>query len=478
MSSVTVSHNKGFVFVCQITDNCVKLIKCTSAGSGRKTKFVSLACEPFASPEESKIKEALSAALKSLGYSGNSVVLSLPRQNATLRYLKIPAQSPHEIENIISLQAPRFLPYSAEELITAYQVVSVDKEGYTHVNLVIAHKDIIERYLKLFRALNIKDVNVVLSSFGLVNFFNYADTPSSAPAVFIDIEIPSVEVAVASGEKLLFSRSFKLSPSEADPAEKLSEEINKSIDSYVKEAQGARPEKAVICGAAGNADKLAEGLAGQLSLPVEKLSCRERITASADFLNKVGESAFSFVSLMGLGMQGAPESFSLLPKQIKSALRTVRERKELVRLSFMVAAVLLVFMSGFYRSMDNKRKYLERLGVELKKVAAEAGVLEKIEKRSKLIESRSQKTASSMDILYAVYKLIPEGVSLTGFIYEDEGNVLLRGQSSGLNLVFGFASKLAEDKFFRDFKPKVRYATKKKNQAGEYVDFEIACSRK
>lgn len=472
------SKNKGLVFVCQIADSHLKLIKCASGRGGRKTKFISFALEPIPAPGDDKIKEALSAALKSLGYNNAPLVISLPRQSVTLRNIKIPAQSAQEIENIVALQAPRFLPYPAEELVTGYQVISVDKEGYAHVNLVIAHKEIVERYIRIFRELNVRNINVVLSSFGIVNFFNSIQLKAPSPVMFVDLDTSSAEVAVIAEEKLLFSRSFKLALSDSDFSLKLSEEINKSIESYIKDVQGERPGKILICGSAAHAGGSEADLKSQLSLPVEYVSYKGLIVSSGEFVVKISSIDASFVSLMGLGMQGIEESVSLLPRDIKSAIRSALQRKDATRIFILGAAVVLVFMLGFYKNMDNKRKYSERIGSELKKVTGEAVLLEKIDKRSKLMDERSQKRLSSLDVLYGIYKLMPEGVSLVSFTYEEDRDIVLRGQSADLNSILDFVTKLDGDPIFKGLDPKVRYATKKKMQSGEFVDFEVTCSKK
>ncbi len=96
-----------------------------------------------------------------------------------------------------------------------------------------------------------------------------------------------------------------------------------------------------------------------------------------------------------------------------------------------------------------------------------------IEKRLEILGKYSQKKPSVLEALYELHQLIPGEVSLVNFIYEEGGQITLRGQTRELNSVFAFVSQLEESLVFKNFSIKVRYATKKNTPAGEIIEFEI-----
>ena len=98
--------NKDILFVCQITDLSLRVVKFTSAGNAKK-EIKEVEFENI-SPDinNQQLVEKLGRIFKTLGYDNNRVILSLPRSKATCRYLKIPSASPQEIDKIVSLQAP------------------------------------------------------------------------------------------------------------------------------------------------------------------------------------------------------------------------------------------------------------------------------------------------------------------------------------------------------------------------------------
>jgi hypothetical protein len=62
--------------------------------------------------------------------------------------------------------------------------------------------------------------------------------------------------------------------------------------------------------------------------------------------------------------------------------------------------------------------------------------------------------------------------------YEEANEIVLRGQAPELNAVLTFAGQLEKSVAFKKFNIKVRFATKKKIEGIELLDFEIVCTKK
>jgi len=391
------------------------------------------------------------------------------------RYLKVPTQVPREIESIVSLQASRYLPYPANELITGSQVILAGKEGYSGVNIIIVHKDVIERYLKIFKELNIKDFSIVLSSYGLGNLYSYINPQETGPVMIIDIDSYRVELVIVSDKKVSFSRFLKLNRLQANWENLFIEEINKTSDAYLKETSLETPHKIIIFGLDKNSQEFAEILNRQMALPVEVLSFSKKINFSESALNSIIDSVHSFASLIGLGLKDTEESLNLLPQEIKEKTRKISRYKERLRIILSISCIIAIWILAMVKNLDNKVRYLERLKIELDKVAKEARPLEEIEKKLGILEIQSARKTSSLDMLYELYQAIPPQISLINFSYEEDSQIVLRGQTQELDAVFGFVSQLEKSAILKNFNVKVRYASKKKTQSGDIVDFEIIC---
>lgn len=470
--------NKKAIFICQFTENFLKVIKC-QLSHGSKREFADLGLEEIPPDLDSKkLSERLSRIFKKLEYNNNPVIVSLPRYQVTCRYLNVPAQIPAEIEKIVNFQASKYLPYPANELITGYQIVSTDRGGYSNINLVIAHKDIIERYIKAFGELNIKNIAIVLSSYGLCNLYHYIEPQEIQPTIIIDIDLLQVEIAIVSGKKLLFSRSFKINRQQQNWQDILVEEINKTKDAYLKEIQDKEPSRIIVVGSVKDSQELGEILKRDIILPIIPLSYWEKITASENFLNNIVKIDNSLVNLVGLGLKEIPESLNLLPQGIKEQARKIFQVKERLRIILFILGIILIWGLGIAKNLDNKARYLKQLKIELSKIEKEAKPLGELVKRFEFLESQLQKKPSSLDILYELYQIIPSQISLINFTYEEDNQVVLRGNTLELQFVFDFVSQLEKSSVFKHFNVKVRYATKKRIPTGEVVDFEIICAKK
>jgi Tfp pilus assembly protein PilN len=468
--------NKKATYICQFAEEQVQVIKYLDSGRPAEG-FVALETESlpvFAAAKESADK--LSLILKKLQYKNDRVILSLNRQNVTLRILRVPAKTPAEIERMVSLQAIRYLPYSSQDLVTGYQAISTDKEGYTDLILIIAHKDIINRYLEIFRILKIKDFSIFLSSWGLYGLYAYFNPADQGPVFVVEIKSKQVEIAVISWQRFCFSRSFNI-PQQSDCHRLLIEELNKTKDAYLREPASLEPKKIFITGLAQRLPELKRFLLQGQALPVEELVYWERIPAAKGFTEDMLKSDSSLAGLVGFGLKQAPESLSLLPQEEREGLHKKTQAREFIRATVYILSAALIFGLALSINLGNKADYLRRLRIELNKVEKEAKPLAQIEKRLVFALGREKKSLS-LDLLKGIYQAIPGSVFLASINYDQDKEVILRGQAQELNSVFTFAAQLERSDEFKNFDPKVKYATKRDTREGERIDFEILCLKR
>jgi len=468
---------KKEIFICSISQSLIKVVKCSLA-NGSKHQFTDAQLETIPPNLDNKtLTEKINAIFKKMGYSNHPVIISLPRSSASCRYLKIPSLSSHEIERIANLQASRYLPYPSAELITGYQIIQSDKQGYSHVNLTIAHKELIERYIKIFKELKVANFKIILSSYGLADLYYFLRPEEQGAVIAVDIDADEAEIAVILQKKLIFSRSFKLNQQNESWQNLFIEELNKSRDAYLKEVSKEGINKVVVFDLGKNRE-LAAFIEKQAGLTVEILPVQEKIKFTEAALNNIANSANSFISLIGLGLEPPEESIVLLPKELKEISNRIVSRKKQIQLAAAILGIFLIWGLGMAKNLDNKAIYLEKLKIELAKIAKDAKPLEEIEKRAEVLQLRLHKKPSTLDIFSGLYQVIPNAVTLTNFSYEEDGDVVFRGQTTNLNSVFDLVTGLEKSEVFRTFSAKVRYATKKNTQAGEMIDFEVVCAKK
>jgi hypothetical protein len=294
----------------------------------------------------------------------------------------------------------------------------------------------------------------------------------------VDLQENQVELAILKQGKLLFSRSFKLAAILPDGENLFLEEINKTQDAYLREVAGDLPAEVMVVGAGKLLEAGAALLKKRLSIPVTVLAYAEKMHFTERVLNTLLTAESSFAGLLGLALADIPESLSLMLPQVKERLRNSAWRKQQLRLSLFIFSIIFIGSLGVLKNMDNQAKYLERLKMEVRKITQEAASLEQTEKRFRLLQERSGKKASSLEVLYELHQLTPADISLVSLGYEEDKQLTLRGQARELNSLSIFVQELESSAVLRSFDCKVRYATQKRGATGDFVDFELVCSKK
>lgn len=469
---------KKAIFICRLCEGVLAVIKYVSGSNGVR-KFEGPETETFSGGiDDKELPQKIGRVFKKLGYSSEPIVVSLPRSQATCRYLKIPSTAPREIEKILHLQASRYLPYQAEELITGYQLISTDNQGYADVNLVIVQRGLIERYLEILKGLKPGNFSIVLSSYGLTNLYNHLNPQEAGIVMVLDINGTQAELAIISHKKLILSRAFKINQEETGWKDIFVEEVSKTAGAYAKDFSQQELNKIIIFGGNKNLEDLAEILNKRFALPTEVLSYSQRLNLAENLSKSISDSGVSSADVIGLGIEEIPDSLNLLPQELKEATGRASGRKEKIRLAAFIAVIICIFALGLAKNLDNKSRYLEKLKIELAKVSQEAKPLEELTDRMEAIRKRAQKEFSSLDIIYELHKIMPDQLSLISIDYEENGAMILRGQAAELDSVFTLVAQMEESEVFKKFNVKVRYATKKRTAAGEITDFEILCLRK
>lgn len=462
------------VFICQFTPESCIAVKYLSARSPRKG-FLGYASEGLSCLEdEASLRQAVKPVFAKLKYKHCPVIISLPSQQATCRFLKIPAQDPKEIERIVYLQASQYLPCPIEDLAVGYQIVSCDKEGYTNVNLIIVHQKVIASYLKALNELKPKKVSIVLSSYGLCNYYHYTSPGQQGTVMIIEVDSFGIELAVLVKHKLLFSRSFKIDISDPRWQDMALKEIDKAKGAYLKRLSQEDLDKIVVIDTGQVSRKLADGLAAVAGLPVELNTLLKDDKISADVMGKER----SLAGLIGFGLESCPATLNLLPHDLKKEINRAVQRKELFRAFLSIPIIIILFGLGIVKTLQNKSDYLDRLKSELNKIKQDALPLDEIDKKLQIFKKPKEGAFSIMDMFLELSRIIPENVSLSHLSYGEKKEIILRGQAPVLNLVSEFVTKLQFSEVFKGFDVRLKYMTQRKSMAQEGVVFEVICLKK
>jgi type IV pilus assembly protein PilM len=164
-----------------------------------------------------------------------------------------------QLENAIRFRAQETLPIPLEEAVLDYQILSetVDDEGVqTHrVLLVVAYRDLVDRYVAACRKAGIKLAGIDLEAFALLRALG--DRPAdagNAAIVVVSVGSERSTLAVSSGEtceftrviewggqnlNVVIARAMDVAPSEAEPVK-----LSLSLLEPAEAMEGLDPERA------------------------------------------------------------------------------------------------------------------------------------------------------------------------------------------------------------------------------------------
>src|SRR5438093_6156663 len=133
--------------------------------------------QPDADPDE-LTREALQQFLSRNSLRGDTVVISVPGQSGLARFVKLPPVEEKKIADIVRFEAKQQIPFPLDEVVWDYQKLSagVVTDGFaleTEIGLFAMKRDMINRFLHHFQAVNVEVHIVQMAPLALCNYVAY-----------------------------------------------------------------------------------------------------------------------------------------------------------------------------------------------------------------------------------------------------------------------------------------------------------------
>ncbi|OQX86888.1 MAG: hypothetical protein B6D55_04920 [Candidatus Omnitrophica bacterium 4484_70.2] len=449
-------------FICEIQGNFLKIARFDL--NEKKKTIKNILWEVIDIQDKEEIKKKVKLLLEKFHFRNTPIIVSLPRNLVTYRILRIPSQNEEEIEKIVSLQAPQLLPYSSEELITAYSIIRRDKEGYSFVSLIVVRKDIIENLMHIFSEEKKYLEKIILSSYGVYNAYRLMRPKEKEVVLVVNIDSPFSEIIIGKEKHLLFSRAFKFSQSD------FISEIEKTVRVYEKENIEGKPQKFILSGRISELRELKLELERKLEIQGEVISLEEEFKIS-DLIKNVSSTSFSLTTFLGLLLGKIDENLNLIPSSLKKEREKIYLKKEFFKIINLLIGTLFFLSLPTIKDFYNKIRYLKKLKSQLSEVSS---YVEKLKKKKEFLEivKKNQNNLKIIDFFYKMSDIIPQNLFLTEFSYDKE-RLLLRGEAKNSSSIFRFSSSLKKLPFLK--KVKVFYVKERRANERKIMQFKIEC---
>ncbi|MBU0477277.1 pilus assembly protein PilM [bacterium] len=449
----------------EIGQNSIKVVQGISEWKKSRIKIITLLTEEIKNNDEKQ--EKLKHIINNLMIKPKKVIACIPRSLVTVRYLNLPSTSEREIAHMVQFQAEKQLPYSKEELVTAFKVIGSNKDGYSRVMLVLVHQDVINNQLKLLGDLKLNPEYIELSSQATASAFIKEHPGKNKAVAFIDIDIFSVDIQVIFNGELVYTRNISLSENRRQ--ESLLEEITKSLNSYNKDNKEIT--SIFISGKVHN--KLMENLSKSFEWPVEIFNPVENLALHKEKFSIANQSETSLCSIVGLIENFPNVLLNVLPDEIKTQKQVREKRKNYLVLASQCIGILFLILSVFMRILYDKQNTSKWLDIEIKKTNPIAKEVNKRAERLRVIKEQIDTRNSCLDILHELHKIIPDTISLSTLDYQLNNTLKIKGQSKALSDALGLIDILEKSSYFKNVQ--LKSSNMRRLRDMEVADFYIQC---
>ena len=451
----------------------------------RSRKIVKLIVKKSASQSQDDIAETLKSIIDELNGQVGYLTVCIPRHKLTARFLRFPTVNEKEIEAMIKLQSVKELPFSKEEIVSDYLVTEQTKDGYTKAALIIAHLDVINTYLDIFKKANIKLERITFSTEAIFSWYRAAFRQEGLrdSLIFIDIDNDNTDIAIFCNYHLAFARGLKLGVAQlreqADSKNWLAKEIRWTLEEYNKQEKTKKVEKILINQTGEIIEGLKPFLEQSFDLPCQtvaalrNLNCQETV-----FLGEYGSES-SLLRVLGQVLDvSETRKLNLLPLAIQEKQKLKWKKKRVYKIIALLTGIIMLILFIFIKKIHDKKLYLFYLNKRIERTVASAMSIESMLKKVELIRARRKIEGSVIDALRQLHVLVPKDIYLSNFnfIEDDKEDVKIsfRGVSVSMSKVFKFVDILENSAYFKNVQ--VKYVSGEKVKMSHTTDFKIQCT--
>ena len=370
--------------------------------NGKGPEILRLGSAELATVDAASVK----AALEKTGVGVGKVVLVVPRGQAVLRDLDLPAGTAEELASMVRFQVEREVPLPLEEI--RYSFVEAGRiEGKVRVQVAAARRELLDPAVAALEGAGFKVVGAVVSSYGLLAL----ERDTATPSALVEISAGEAEILVADGGRMEMSRTAALP--EGPVVEVLAEEIERTLRAWSAKSPGRDVGRILLAGEGAEAEALAAALGERLS---------RKVTASGP-----GDLETSTAAGVCLGLlRGASIPDLLNPPSLKKRFTPTKVHR-IGALAGLIALMILIWSQV---ALADKRAELGRKRVELKDLDPRAAEVVKTRRLTTQAQQWYRDRNVWLGTLQALRKSVDaQNLWITGATFEDNGQVRLQGKA-------------------------------------------------
>lgn len=468
---------KGINTSVEITDSHIKVLQAKTLKG--KTVLCSSDLHSISRHSDEEVERILSGVFRSKSVSQNDIVFAISRRFAFVKHMRLPSNNDSEILKMIKLQIVNKTPYSQDEIFFKPYILEKERSGYTRLIVLIVHKEIVERYLKIFEKIGIVLNKVTLSSFGVLDWFIFQESKNKkktkGTVVLINIDVLHSEICFCNIDKLIFSRSINYGAKDINlgKTEDFVQQVKLSLSTYTKEDLGPNVCHIKIISALPGAEKLRERLSDDFNLDVEVVAPFANIMCQKN-MNISGEKDLCGISLTvgaGLLLSDMRNLVNFTPQEVHDKKYDKQRQMKWVRFFVFFVLGFSIVAGNFGLELYQKNLYLNKLKKNINEVIPEAKMAMNKKAVVDAFNEEFKIRVFVPDLIEELYKLTPQDVSYRSLLMNSNGSLTVEGYSETGSSVNDLRANMVQSSMFKEVD--LKFATKKKLYKTEIADFKI-----
>lgn len=372
--------------------------------------------------------ESLRGALKQCGVEGGRAILLIQRGQALLRDLDLPEGTPDELVAMVRFQVEREMPLPIDQIRYSY-IETGRAGGRVRVQVVAVPRDILDPAIAAVEGAGVKVSNVYLSSFGLLSL-----CPTGEAAALVEVAGGEAEILVVDRGRMEFSRTTSLV--EGFEAERVAEEVDRTLMAYAAKAPGREVLRVVLAGEGAAADEVARALRSRLSREVSQVGPGDLETAAAAGI------------CLGVS-QGRAMPDLLNPPVVLKRYHPTRAHR-IGGMAALAAALLIVWSQV---ALSDKKGELQRKRQELEALKPQAALVQKTQQRTETAQQWYRDRNLWLHVHKALrYSVNTSSLWIVSSTFDDSGVVRLQGKSKDDKQVTELVVALEKQGIFQSVK--------------------------
>ncbi len=365
--------------------------------------------------------------LRRLGYKrGLPAVLTLPRHDAILKWLRLPSNDAKQIAQMVRFEVRALAPWPEHETVFGYHVVSTDPAGYASLVFVIMRTDTVKQHIDALRALGVYPTRVEITTFSLGRLLDGLN----------DDERPAI--ARAAGGAFEYTRYWAGHPmfSRGAAGDDAAALVRDSLT--LDERRHGRDQACTLLVLADSGDAHA-ALGGEAEL---------RTIALADFrspvLNGVAGITPEAAGCIGaaLGADHGAHSEDLLSERDQRRLKLRRVFTEAAQVAALgvICAALLYFLSLTF--IRQEQRFAQKARADIDALGENVGELKQKSEQIRRLRAEIDTVSAPLEVVLELYARTPSTVGINFLHYDGARPLVLAGEAPSFDVVNQFLSEL------------------------------------